>query len=96
MTDTTLDRTADAVVQASVETVGGVPAHAVQEMTKRMAGLVTDSAARYFNGDIKAALAAQAVVLKQMAGDPVSQDAFSVLAAEFLASSCLSEDQTQG
>jgi hypothetical protein len=74
------DQAINVATQASVKLVSDVPAHAVQEMTERMASLVADSAARYFNGDTKAALAAQAVLLRQMAGDSAMQDSLGVLA----------------
>lgn len=67
MADATHDQATHAATQADVTLE--VPAHAIQDMTERMASLVADSAARYFNGDIKAALAAQAALLKQMAGN---------------------------
>lgn len=55
MADTTHDWGADTAPKASVKLADEVPASVVQEMTERMADLVADSAARYFNGDIKAA-----------------------------------------
>ncbi|BDU22182.1 hypothetical protein [Dyella sp. GSA-30] len=74
MVDSTHDQAADAAIQASVKLIGDVSAHAVQDMTERMASLVAESATRYFNGDTKAALAAQAVLLKQMANHGVVVD----------------------
>ena len=86
------DQAVDAAAKASVKLVGDVPAHAVQEMTQRMASLVAESAARYFNGDTKAALAAQAVLLKQMAGDSAAQDSPGVLTVDFPLLQSMSQD----
>jgi hypothetical protein len=95
MADATRDQVTDAVTQASVKVGVDVPAHALQEMTERMAGLVAESAARYFNGDTKAALAAQAVLLRQMAGDNTLQDSLGVLAVDFPMGQPVTQDLTQ-
>lgn len=69
MADAVHDQTAEVATHASMKLVSDVSAHGVQEMTERMTDLKVESAVRYFNGDVKAALAAQAVLLRQMAGD---------------------------
>ncbi|HEY9133052.1 MAG TPA: hypothetical protein VIM98_14965 [Dyella sp.] len=96
MADTNHDRAAGEATPTNVRLADDVPAHAVQEMTERMASLVAESAARYFNGDIKAALAAQAVLLKQMAADRAEQDSSNMLIVDALSVPSLPQDGTQG
>ncbi|HEX7813777.1 hypothetical protein [Dyella sp.] len=96
MVDLTNDQHADAIKQAVQALASDIPASAVQDMTDRMAGLVADSAARYFQGDIKAALAAQAVLLRQMADNGLTHQPGAVLSNDLPVQTSEASDAPQG